>query len=155
MSVNHNSRPASRPTARDDTPAIPLNDIRFGANIADTLYADIAEAKARFIANYSSSKEANKPTQLRRFYDELCMWNEKVNQTGTTAEREARYKELAPLIKMLKAKVAYAEGRKHVDRNFQSLFAHGINEIKDAGTLAQCKLFFEAFMGFYKAVRPN
>lgn len=144
----------SRPAPRDETPDISTGDIRFGDSIKDTLYADVAETKARFIADYSS-RETNKPTQLRRFYDELCLWQEKVNQTGSAAEREARYQEFAPLIKMLKAKVAYAEGRKHVDKNFRALFSHGINEIKNAKTLAQCKLFFEAFMGFYKAVRPN
>ncbi len=152
--MSYQNKPVSQ--ARDYAPEISVHNIKFGDT--DTLnaeiYAGIPEEKAKFIAEYSS-KEANKPTQLRRFYDELCLWHEKVNLGGTQADKKQRYEELAPLIKMLKAKVAYAEGRKHVDKNFNKLFSHCIGEIKDAKTLAQCKLFFEAFMGFYKAARPS
>jgi CRISPR-associated protein Csm2 len=137
---------------RDSTPDMPVNDIRLGDNISDELYAGIAEAKARFLAE-NSGREANKSTQLRRFYDELGLWNEKVNGKGTAEERNTRYKELAPLIKMLNAKVVYAEGRKHVDRNFVLLFRHAIGQIRDPRTLEQAKLFIEAFMGFYKAYK--
>jgi CRISPR-associated protein Csm2 len=135
---------------RQDTP-IDVRDIRLG-NIDEHLYADIAEAKAKFLAE-NSGREANKSTQLRRFYDELVLWNEKVNGRGTADEREGRYKELAPLIKMLNAKVVYAEGRKHVDKNFVSLFRQTLAEIRNPRTLEQAKLFMEAFMGFYKAYK--
>lgn len=143
-----------RGPAREQTAKISVSDIRFGDGLTERSYADIPEQKAQFIAD-NSNREANKPTQLRRFYDELCLWHEKVNLNASAVEKQSRYQEFAPLIKMLKAKVAYAEGRKHVDENFRTLFAHCIDQIKDARTLGQCKLFFEAFMGFYKAVRPN
>ncbi len=136
---------------RPPTPEIDLRDIRLG-EISDELYAGIAEAKAKFLAE-NSSREANKSTQLRRFYDELVLWNEKINGKGEPVERAARYKELAPLIKMMNAKVVYAEGRKHVDKNFVALFRHAIAQVKDPCTLEQAKLFMEAFMGFYKAYK--
>ncbi|GAB4415574.1 MAG: type III-A CRISPR-associated protein Csm2 [Sideroxydans sp.] len=136
-----------RPTA----PVINVDDVRLG-NISDELYASIAEAKARFIAD-NSNREANKSTQLRHFYDELVLWNEKINGRGTKEERNARYQELAPLIKMLNAKVVYAEGRKHVDKNFVTLFRHVLGQVNNPRTLEQAKLFFEAFMGFYKAYK--
>ncbi len=135
---------------RQAAPDIDTRDIRLG-EITENLYADIAEAKAKFLAD--NSREANKSTQLRRFYDELCLWNEKVNGKGTQDERTSRYKELAPLIKMLNAKVVYAEGRKHVDKNFVTLFRHVLAQVKDPRTLEQAKLFIEAFMGFYKAAK--
>jgi CRISPR-associated protein Csm2 len=138
-----------RHDARSDTPSITVEDIRFG-EISEDLYAGIAEKKAETIAG-SGKREQNKSTQLRRFYDELVLWNEKINGKGTTGEREARYKELAPLIKMLNAKVVYAEGRGHVDANFVALFRRVIAEIRNPRTLDQAKLFMEAFMGFYKA----
>jgi CRISPR-associated protein Csm2 len=124
-----------------------------GDGISDLLYADIAEAKARFLAE--NSRDVNKGTQLRRFYDELSLWNEKVNGSGTPEDRQARYREFAPLIKMLNAKVAYARGREHVDENFEKLLRHLIGQVQDPATLAQAKLFMEAFMGFYKAYNPR
>lgn len=128
-------------------------DIRFGETIADTLYANIAEEKAQFLADNPGDR--NKYTQLRRFYDELCLWNEKVNSRGTPQEKQVRYAKFAPLIKMLNAKVVYAEGRKHVDSNFVALFREVISQIKDHQTLEQGKLFMEAFMGFYKATKKG
>jgi len=136
---------------RPPTPDIDTRDVRLG-DIADTLYAEVAEAKARFLAD-NSGREVNKSTQLRRFYDELALWNEKVNAKGAPDDRAGRYRELAPLIKMLNAKVVYAEGRKHVDRNFVALFRHVLAQVKDSRTLEQAKLFMEAFMGFYKAYK--
>jgi len=136
---------------RPATPDIDVRDVRLG-EIDENLYAGIAEAKAGFLAD-NSPREANKSTQLRRFYDELVLWNDKVNGRGTIDERNTRYKELAPLIKMLNAKVVYSEGRKHVDKNFVTLFRHVLAQVKDPRTLEQAKLFIEAFMGFYKAAK--
>lgn len=144
----------SRGPSRDEAPRIETSDIRFGDKIAETLYADIARNKAERIAE-GSRNEVNKGTQLRRFYDELVLWNEKINGAGSAADRAHRYAELAPLVKMLVAKVAYAKGRKHVDANFEALFRHVIDAVKDAKTLEQAKLFMEAFMGFYKATNKG
>jgi CRISPR-associated protein Csm2 len=52
---------------------------------------------------------------------------------------------------MLKAKVAYARGRKHVDESFEQFFMHIIQQIDSVDSLKYAKLFMEAFMGFYKA----
>ena len=98
-----------------------------------------------------SGRDSNKSTQLRKFYDELVMWFEKVHFERTPIEREAKYTEVAPFIQMLVAKVAYAKGRGHVDDNFEKLFAHLIRQISDVESLKHAKLFMEAFMGFYKA----
>jgi len=121
---------------------IRLDDVRFGAKPDAQLFAAIAENKAREIA--ASPREANKSSQLRRFYDELVMWHEKV------ASSDEEFERLQPYIYMLKAKVAYAKGREHVDGNFEALFSHVIDQCTDAATLRQAKLFMEAFMAFYK-----
>lgn len=146
----HPSQPS-----RQASPSIQLllDKVQFGDNISDELYADIAQSIARFLCGNSKS-DTNRSTQLRRFYDELCFWNEKVNRTGTPQQCQQQYQQVAPLIKMLKAKVNYATGRKHVDQSFCDLLCHCLNQVKNAQTLAQCKLFFEAFIGFYKALRP-
>lgn len=119
-------------------------------NIPATLFSDIAENKARTVHEAGEGKK-NKSTQLRRFYDELVMWYERVQFERTPAERSAKYEEVAPFIQMLVAKVAYARGREHIDECFETLFAHLIRQISDADSLRHAKLFMEAFMGFYKA----
>jgi CRISPR-associated protein Csm2 len=133
---------------RDQSPPINLADIKFGKEIDANLFADIAQAKAKTIAEEGRGRK-NKSTQLRKFYDELVMWYDKVFEHGV--DREAKYKELAPFIKMLCAKVTYAKGRDHVSEGFEKLFTHVIRAISGPDTLKQAKLFIEAFMGFYKA----
>ena len=78
------------------------------------------------------------------------MWHDKVF-TEQNENRVAKYKELAPFIKMLCAKVTYAKGRDHVSEGFEKLFTHVIRAVDGPETLKQAKLFIEAFMGFYKA----
>jgi CRISPR-associated protein Csm2 len=132
-----------------------LGKIDFGEALPADLFSDTAE-KAAGLVHERGGRDRNKRTQLRRFYDELSMWNERVQlgQGGRTGgeDREKSYKELEPFIKMLKAKAAYAKGRRHVDETFNSLFADCIGKIKDATSLKHCKLFWEAFMGYYRVL---
>lgn len=140
---------ANRP--RQDAQRITLStaDIQL-KDIPATLFSDIAQEKAATVFQAGEGKK-NKSTQLRRFYDELVMWYERVQFERTPAERATKYQEVAPFIQMLVAKVAYAKGREHVDECFETLFAHLVRQISDADSLRHAKLFMEAFMGFYKA----
>lgn len=137
--------------SRQEAPRITISvsDVQL-QNIPATLFSDIAQDKARTVHEAGDNKK-NKSTQLRRFYDELVMWYERVQFERTPAERAAKYQEVAPFIQMLVAKVAYARGREHVDECFETLFAHLVRQISDADSLRNAKLFMEAFMGFYKA----
>ena len=94
-------------------------------------------------------KTDNKPTQLRKFYDEIVLWDNKVQL------HPEKFDEYLPFIRMLNAKVAYAEGRKLVDHNFVKLLNNGLQQVTNPETLHTFKLFMEAFMGFYKQERPN
>lgn len=118
--------------------------IKFGADKNPEIFSSIAEATAQRI---KANNKANKTTQLRKFYDELAMWNDRVQ---TAKDRTEKYRELEPFIKMLKAKVAYAQGRGYVDANFSKDFNQCIDEIKSAETLRDAKLFMEAVMGYCK-----
>ena len=151
MSTQYRSNHGRSGHQRQDTPRITISmaDIQL-KNIPATLFSDIAQDKARSVAEAGDGRK-NKSTQLRRFYDELVMWHERVHFERTPQEREAKFQEMAPFIQMLVAKVAYAKGRDHVDECFETLFAHVIRQISDADTLRTAKLFMEAFMGFYKA----
>ena len=115
----------------------------------DKLEIDIFSDTARNAAEHiSQNKDKNKSTQLRKFYDELAMWHDKVFQA---ASREEAYQNAAPFIQMLRAKAAYSKGRSHVDDNFIAVFNQIIGQIHNADTLKNAKLFVEAVLGFRRA----
>lgn len=127
-------------------PDIDVTGITFSGKLEPQLFNEIARRCADTIGR---NDRRNKPSQLRRFYDELVMWNTKVEQ------HPDRFEEYQPFILMLNAKAAYAEGRDLVDGNFVKLLDHCLRAITDARSLAIAKLFFEAFLGFYKEFRPR
>ena len=121
-----------------------LNKIKLDKLEID-IFSDTARNAAELI---SQNKDKNKSTQLRKFYDELAMWHDKVFQA---ASREEAYQNAAPFIQMLRAKAAYSKGRSHVDDNFIAVFNQIIGQIHNADTLKNAKLFFEAVLGFRRA----
>ena len=138
-----------RVASRDASATLETSTIRLGEKINPKLYSDIAEDAAKEVAKQIGGRDANKGTQLRRFYDELVMLQGKVGNS------QEKFDAHAPYVQMLKAKVAYAMGRKKVDANFDKLIRHVIDEVKDPATFAQAKLFMEAFMAFYKVHGPK
>ena len=150
-SASRDSRGGSGADYRDrnrDEPTLDTRKIVFAPLDAD-LFNGVARQVAETIAE---NRNANKPSQIRKFYDELCLWETKVNQE---AEKTERFAEYLPFILMLNAKVAYAKGRKLVDANFVKLIGDSLKQVKNPDTLRLCKLFFEAFLGFYKELRPS
>lgn len=137
-----------------------INDIKF-IDPSPELFSTIAKNAADCITDridYKKMKEKksneimkneklNKSTQLRKYYDELVMWYDKINRS---VNRENTYEENAIFIQMLKAKVAYAYGRDYVNDDYQKIFNQVITQIKDVKTLKMAKLFMEAVMGYCK-----
>lgn len=146
-----NQGPQRAPGGRPEIPALDTTGIDFcpaeGKALDPNLFDGIARRVAKAIND--ADRYRNKPAQIRQFYDELVMWEEKARQNPD------RFADYLPFIRMLNAKAAYAEGRKNVDRTFVDLMAHGLKQVKDSTTLRNFKLFFEAFLGFYKAERPS
>lgn len=127
------------------------------------IFSDIAQQAADHIKpkpvfNQRTQKEefknrdANKSSQLRKFYDELAMWDDKIHRAKNKQEE---YAKSAPFIHMLKAKAAYAQGRGHVDKNFIDIFNRLMTQIDNPDTLRHAKLFFEAMLGFRKAAESK
>jgi CRISPR-associated protein Csm2 len=115
------------------------------------LYNEIADSMAKAVSDSGKSdrKEKNKSTQLRKFYDEIVMWDQRVKTNPD------KFNEYLPLIRMINAKVAYAKGRELVDDEFFNLMKRCISQVTDAKTFGNCKKFLEAFMGFYKMYQPK
>lgn len=123
-------------------------DIRFQSPIDPELFNTLAQREARRVAQ-PQDRNRNKSTQLRRFYDELVLWEMRASQ------QPEKFAEFLPFIRMLNAKAAYAEGRKLVDRTFVELLAETLKQVNSTATLTTCKTFWEAFMGFYKQERQD
>ena len=113
------------------------------------LPADLFDGVAQSIAKKIADSRSNRPTQVRKFYDELVMWDERVSH------KPDKFQEYLPFIRMLNAKAAYANGRGHVDSQFVDLMNACLSQVTDDKTLHNFKLFFEAFIGFYKLERPK
>ena len=126
-----------------------------GQPLAPDLFDGIAEKAAKIVA-----RDGTKTSQLRGFYDELLRWEEKVNDGDPGGAKDRLSKHL-PLIRMMNAKAAYANGRKVQGRSlvgpsFVTLLRRCLEQVDDdPAALRNGKLFFEAFMGFYKRHGPQ
>lgn len=126
-------------------PPIDTSEIQL-INIKADLFDRVAKQAAITVA---ANRYSNKSLQLRRFYDEIVMWENKASRFPD------KFDEYLPFIRMINAKAAYALGRKLIDDNFVTLINEGLSQVQDVKTLRHFKLFMEAFMGFYKEKRPR
>ncbi len=148
-------REGPRPS-HSQPPQLDVSRIRFAKPLDPELFNSVAKQAAQRVAN-APDRYCNKPTQLRRFYDELLLWEGRVAHFATQAQQQSKFQEYLPFIRMINAKVAYAAGRKPrlVDDTFVNLMHHTLGEVKDPESLTVCKLFWEAFMGFYKQLSQD
>lgn len=108
------------------------------------LFASDAETVAKKI--YDSGKpNKNKISQIRKFFDEALKFDSYLKQGE-------EYQAILPYIKMIHAKVKYAEGRNLVTPDFSGMIKDLINQLdeKDPKSFEIFLSFFEAFMGYYK-----
>jgi len=88
-------------------------------------------------------------TQIRKFYDRVLeLYEESKNED---------FDEILPFVKMLNSKVAYASqrssgGGKLVNKAFVEMMQSCITQIGTQKELKNFKLFFEAVIGFHKAL---
>lgn len=129
------------------TPPIDCSPIQFNKPLDPELFNGHAQKYAILIAR--SNRNANKSTQLRRFYEELVLWDNRCRQ------QPEKFEEFLPFIRMINAKTAYAKGRGLVTNEFLDLMQHSLKQVDTPEKLNHCKLFWEAFMGFYKQERQD
>lgn len=116
-----------------------------------TLFDKDAHQVANFLDESARAdrggREKNKSTQIRRFYDELVGWQERIG------DDEAKFKQYEAFIRMMNAKAAYAKGRNLVTDDFVAWFGDCLRQVDSAQTLNYFRLHFEAMLGFLKAIR--
>jgi len=110
---------------------------------------ELFNGEAEAVANklHQAPGHMNNTSQIRRFYDELVGWQERIGGD------DSKFKQYEALIKMLNAKVAYSKGRKLVDEQFAAWFRDCIRSTNSATALDHFRLHFEAVLGFLKALR--
>jgi len=115
-------------------------------DIKTNLFSEEAENLAKKIAQESerSKGRVNSRTQLRKFYDEVLKFKSRIK------ENPEKFNSLLPYIKMLNAKVKYAEGRGHVTKEFVDFIKNCLEQVKTKKDFDVFADFFEAFMGFYR-----
>ena len=129
-----------------------------GAKIEGQLFSERAQEAAKACAaealaakkKVKFAKEVNKPAQLRRFYDELVMWHDKVFAKQTQQERQEEFLKFLPYIQMLRAKAAYAKGRTRINETFYGMFDNLIEQVNSPEHLKRARLFMEALLGYLK-----
>ena len=114
------------------------------------LFSKVAEDLALQIKEDTRTvRNSNKRTQIRKFYDEVV----RLSILGKT--RPDEWDNILPLVHMLTAKAAYAQGRKLISPNFMGFIKDSIDQIERPEDLDVFSNFFEAFMGFYRLHGPN
>ncbi len=111
------------------------------------LFDSAAESVAQKLHEEAGRSNKNKSTQIRRFYDELVGWQERIDGDAD------KFKQFEAFIRMLNAKVAYAKGRGLVGDEFERWFRECIKATTNATALNHFRLHFEAVLGFLKALR--
>jgi CRISPR-associated protein Csm2 len=118
--------------------------------IDPTLFSSKAESLALEIKGENEqNKNANKRTQLRKFYDEV------VRLDMEAKARENEWPHIAPLVHMLTAKAAYAKGRSLISDGFLNFIKQSVDQVSSPRDLSVFANFFEAFMGFYRLHEPR
>lgn len=91
-----------------------------------------------------SRGKANKPTQIRNFYEEVLRFDSMLKTSSD------EFDNMLPYLKMINAKVAYAVGRDLVTNGFKDFISTSLNQVRDKDDFVAFAGLFEAFMGYYK-----
>jgi len=109
------------------------------------LFGDIAKNLAEEIEREGRG-QVNKGTQIRKFYDSVLKLNQKAQNIRANEYKTKVY----PFVVMLKSKAAHAKARRLVSNKFVDMINNCVVQANTKEKMELFKLFFEAFLGFYK-----
>ncbi len=124
-----------------------------GKTIKKELFSQIAEQEAKKWASQRNRKGEPElsHSQVRKFYNEIKAIERYIEMRGENA-----FLEKLPEIKMIKAKAAYAYGRKlqrkggSITKEFKNFLDANIDQIKTLKDFKVFCKFFEAVLGFFE-----
>lgn len=120
-----------------------------GGIVEPSLFASVAEEKAKKISTENDHGKLNKSTQLRKFYDEIISFRQRLQECPED------FAAIHPYIQMVKAKVAYAKGRNLVSEGYRQMLNECIDQVARVEDFMVMASFLEAFMGYYKLYNPK
>ncbi|MCF8025658.1 MAG: type III-A CRISPR-associated protein Csm2 [Desulfobacteraceae bacterium] len=97
----------------------------------------------------NTRNKPNKRTQMRKFFDEITS----LNMAAKSGRQD--FQNVLPLVHMLTAKAAYANGRELVSDSFLAFIKESVEQVDDERDLDIFATFFEAFIGFYRLHGPK
>jgi CRISPR-associated protein Csm2 len=118
-------------------------------NLHPDLLDGRAAAKAEEFVPQGDRRNCLSSAQLRRFYNEFKSLERKLVfslDQGIT-EQEA-FPAILPLVKMVKSKAAYAQGRNTVPYAFKHWIEENVDQIHNVEDFKAFLLHFEAVVGF-------
>ncbi|RLG09624.1 type III-A CRISPR-associated protein Csm2 [Candidatus Pacearchaeota archaeon] len=129
-----------------------LPEIKFWSDkkkklVNTTLFSEIAFKYSEIIS--SKDKKKNKRSQLRKFYDEVLFFYDRLK-----GEKD-KFQQFLPYIKLIRAKLYYSLGRKHITDEFRTMVESCLNQVETWDDFEVFKNFFEAFMGYYRYHRKD
>ncbi len=139
-----------------------MSDIKFWRDrekriLDPALFAEKADQWAKSVFDErlgdTGKKDMNKPTQLRRFYDEVVRFDTTLKSVGNADPED--FERQLPYIRMLNAKAHYAKAREHVSDRFVVMIESCLKQVETSDDLEAFKSFFEAFMGYYRYYHPK
>lgn len=112
------------------------------------LFLDKAEKIAEKILG---DTDALSTTQIRRYYSEVKALDYRVKRWMPTEKKEAKFAEILPLVKMMRAKVEYKRNANSgkISLSFAQFMADCIYSVNNLEEFNAFVLYFEAVMGFY------
>lgn len=114
------------------------------------LFSKKAKECAKIVFNERNTNDkANKPTQIRKFYDEVLRIDG-VLKSLPLEEQVKEFENMLPYLKMLNAKAAYHMGRDLITKEFKDFISQSLDQITTKEDFDIFVSLFEAFMGFYK-----
>lgn len=134
----------------------PKNEI-----VKEDLFSKIAKQEVeKFLIFYTDKKTGKKKaskgtpssTQIRKFFNDLLIIKQKIENTLNENSKDLEFKRQLPYIKMLKAKVAYAKSRDNVNQEFVDFIEKYIDEVNEKEDFFVLCDFFEAIIAYSKAL---
>jgi CRISPR-associated protein Csm2 len=122
---------------------------------SELLDQEARQSAAEFVPRPGNrnARENVKNSQLRRFFGEFKGLKNKFDQQQ--GSRDDNFLAVKPLVKMVNAKVAYAEARGVVTVAFKNWLQRNVGLIESAKDFDAFLLHFEAVIGFCYELNPR
>ena len=123
-------------------PPANVNIELYEGNDKNKIKIDLFDTQAENAAKRIIDEGATKINQIRIFYNQFLVINEKINNLEESFRRQL------PYIKMIKARAKYSKGRKNIGGYFESFLLKCVDKVNTSQDFKLICSFFEAVVGY-------